>query len=234
MRTARRRGRATVICFLAGALLDLDVRATPADIFGIGPRTQATGGTGAAWDAGSESAFVNPATLALTNHSELTLGVHDATFSLDVDGGRDQARFSTPAASGVLLGVLVPLRIGEEPIALGLFSRSPSDVIASAHLPYPETPQFPLLANRVEALDLSLGLGICDRSAAVVGRRAARARVAGRHRAHRAGSGTADRVLRSKTSSLLPTRRVSVRGSIRARALRWRSCGGHRFALTST
>ena len=158
MRTARR-GRATVICFLAGVLLGRDVRATPADIFGIGPRTQATGGTGASWDAGSESAFVNPATLALTSHSELTLGVHDARFSLDVAGGRAPGRFSTPIASGVLLGVVVPLRIGEEPIALGLFSRSPADVIAGAHLPYPETPQFPLLANRMEALDLSLGLG---------------------------------------------------------------------------
>jgi long-subunit fatty acid transport protein len=159
MRTARRARRATLIGFLAGALFEVDVHATPADVFGIGPRTQATAGTGATWDSGSEAAFVNPAALALTPRSELTIGFHDAVFSLDVEGGRAPGRFSTPASSGVLLGVLVPLRIGQEPIALGLYSRSPADVVAAAHLPYPESPQFPLLANRMQALDLNLALG---------------------------------------------------------------------------
>ena len=159
MRTAWRAERATLIGLLAGALFAVDALATPADVFGIGPRTQSVGGTGATWDTGSEAAFVNPAALALTRKAELTIGLHDAVFSLDVEGGRAPGRFSTPASSGALLGVLVPLRIGQEPIALALFSRSPADVVAGAHLPYPETPQFPLLANRVQALDSNLALG---------------------------------------------------------------------------
>jgi long-subunit fatty acid transport protein len=53
----------------------------------------------------------------------------------------------------------VPFHVGDEALALGLVSRSPGDVIASANIPYPETPQFPLLVNRMRALDLALGLG---------------------------------------------------------------------------
>lgn len=159
MRTARRAGRATLIGLVAATLFGLDARATPADVFGVGPRTQAVAGNGATWDSGSEASFVNPAALVLTPRPELTLGFHDAVFSLDVEGGHAPGRFSTPASSGVLLGVLVPMRIGPESIALGLFSRSPGDVVASAHLPYPETPQFPVLAGREQALDLDVALG---------------------------------------------------------------------------
>jgi long-chain fatty acid transport protein len=159
MRTAPRARCATLIGLIAGVLLSSRAGATPADVFGIGPRTQATGGNGAAWDTGSESAFVNPAALVLAPHSELTLGLHDAIFSLDVEGGRAPGRFSTPASSGVLFGALVPLRIGAEAIAFGIYSRSTAGVVAGAHLPYPETPQFPLLTNRVQDLDLDLALG---------------------------------------------------------------------------
>jgi long-chain fatty acid transport protein len=159
MRNAPRARCATLIGLAAGALGSSNARATPADIFGIGPRTQATGGNGASWDSGSEEAFVNPAALVLAPKSELTLGLHDAVFSLEVDGGRAPGRFTAPASSGVLLGALVPLRIGHEPIALGLYSRSTAGVVAGAHLPYPETPQFPLLTHRAQDLDLNLALG---------------------------------------------------------------------------
>jgi long-chain fatty acid transport protein len=159
MQTAPRARCATLIGLIAGAFLSSTARATPADVFGIGPRTQATGGNGATWDSGSEAAFVNPAALVLATRSELTLGLHDAIFSLDVEGGRAPGRFSTPASSGVLFGALVPLHIGPEAIALGIYSRSTAGVVAGAHLPYPETPQFPLLTNRVQDLDLDLALG---------------------------------------------------------------------------
>lgn len=144
-------------------------RATPAEIFGPGPRSQALAGAGATRELGYEAAFVNPAMLAGAEHAELTLGFHEAVFAIDVEGGAAESRFPAEPASGALVGLVAPLPVGKQRLALGLASRSPSDLIARADLPFPEQPQFPVLVPRAAALDLSLALAAALGDALSVG-----------------------------------------------------------------
>jgi long-subunit fatty acid transport protein len=60
-----------------------------------------------------------------------------------------------------VLGLRLPIVPSWVPpgLTLGLALTSPRDVIVRAELPLPETPQFPLLSSRAQALDLGLALG---------------------------------------------------------------------------
>jgi long-chain fatty acid transport protein len=133
--------------------------ATPADIFGWGPRTQAAAGSGATLASGHEAVFTNPAQLGRVPEPELTLGYHSAVFALEVEGGSVAGRYPARGVSGSLVGMVAPLRLGEQHIGIGFAARSPSNLIVRTDVPFPEEPQFPLLVPRSSALDLSLGIG---------------------------------------------------------------------------
>ncbi len=132
--------------------------ATSGAVFGIGPRTLALAGAGATLGAGYEAAFENPAQLAAVSAPDLELGYAATRFSLALT---PQA-LTVPAdgSRSTLLGFALPLRFGEQSLVFGFAARSPSNRIATASLPYPEQPQFPLLVQRSEATDFDLSVGI--------------------------------------------------------------------------
>jgi hypothetical protein len=128
--------------------------ATPGATFGIGPRTLAFSGAGASLGTGYEAAFENPAQLASLAAPDLELGYGATRFSLTPR--------SAPAdgAGSTLLGFALPLPLGMRALVFGFAAQSPSNRIASASLPEPEQPQFPLLVQRSQATDFDLSLGM--------------------------------------------------------------------------
>ena len=70
---------------------------------------------------------------------------------------------SVVPAKGYVIGVAVPIPFGgvlKDRIAVGMAGYTPTDVlVAREHLLYPETPQYPLLADRSQVLAVRLGAG---------------------------------------------------------------------------
>jgi long-chain fatty acid transport protein len=148
---------------LAVAVLTPSVSsASPEDLFGVGPRSAAMGGSGAASSGDWEASYANPALLSRARSNLLAVGLQGAVFDLHADGGSFPARVSTLAAKGVVVGAAVPLPLGgdlRDRVSLGMALYTPSDTLVRAHIPYPETPSFPLLADRVQSLTMRFGAG---------------------------------------------------------------------------
>jgi long-chain fatty acid transport protein len=144
-------------------LWPLAVTASPADLFGFGPRTQALAGSGAANASGFEATYGNPALLSRTRHRQVAFGWQAVRFSLQADGEQAPGEFPAEGVGGTYIGAALPLPFGgwlEERITLGLGAFTPSSLIARARLLYPERPQFPLLTDRAQTLNLALGAGV--------------------------------------------------------------------------
>jgi long-chain fatty acid transport protein len=136
--------------------------ASPEDIYGWGARSAAMGGTGAAWAQSSDAAYVNPALLSRVHQNELVIGFSGAAFDLHADGQGLPGRVSAESAKGYIIGVAVPIPFGgflEDRIAVGLAGYTPTDDLAKVSILYPETPQYPLLAERSQVLAVRLGAG---------------------------------------------------------------------------
>ncbi len=147
-----------VTALLASARLE----ASPADLFGVGARSQALAGAGAADAEGYEATYGNPALLARERRRRLNLGWQVATFRLRADGPAAPGALSTEALRGTQLGAVLPLPFGgalEERLTLGLAVFTPRDLIVRARLLYPERLQYPVLADRAQSLSFALGLG---------------------------------------------------------------------------
>ncbi len=137
-------------------------QASPADLFGFGPRSQAMGGGGAAVGRGFEATFENPALLSYSRHRELSLGIQAARFSLSATGPNAPGNVPEEPLNGTYIGAVLPLPFGgilKNRLVLGLGAFTPSSLIARARLLYPERPQFPLLADRAQSLDFNMALG---------------------------------------------------------------------------
>ncbi len=137
--------------------------ASPEDIFSYGTRSPAMGGTGAASAEGFEATYLNPALLSRLRDRKLTLGLQTAAFSLDAEGAGLPGRFSAKAAKGVVIGLDLPIPFGgilKDRVGVGLAFYTPTDVIVRGRLLYPETPQFPLLADRAQSLMIRVGAGV--------------------------------------------------------------------------
>ena len=137
-------------------------RASPADLFGFGPKSQALAGTGAAIGEGFEATYGNPARLSLARKRQLSLGWQVARFRLEADGPRAPGRMSTEGLRGSFIGAVLPLPFGgalEDRLALGLGVFTPKSLIVRARLLHPERAQFPVLADRAQSLSFNLGLG---------------------------------------------------------------------------
>jgi long-chain fatty acid transport protein len=77
------------------------------------------------------------------------------------DGAND--RVSARPAKGVVVGAEVPVPFGgvlRDRAAVGLALYTPSDTLVRAHILYPETPQFPLLADRAQSLAVRVAAGV--------------------------------------------------------------------------
>jgi len=136
--------------------------ASPEDIYGWGARSAAMGGTGAAWASSSDAAYVNPALLSRVHQNELIIGFTGATFDLHADGAGLPGKVSVVPAKGYVIGVAVPIPFGgilKDRIAVGMVGYTPTDVLSRVDLLYPETPQYPLLAERSQVLAVRLGAG---------------------------------------------------------------------------
>jgi long-chain fatty acid transport protein len=150
---------AVVCSWCAG---ETSAHASPEDIYGWGARSSAMGGTGAAWASSSDAAYVNPALLSRVRQNELVIGFSGATFDLHADGAGLPGRVSEVPAKGYSIGVAVPIPFGgilEDRIAVGLAGYTPTDVLSRVDLLYPETPAYPLLAERSQVLGMRLGAG---------------------------------------------------------------------------
>src|SRR5262249_22370244 len=74
----------------------------------------------------------------------------------------DGARVSTRPAKGVVVGAEVPIPFAgvlRDRVALGMALYTPTDTLVRARILYPETPQFPLLADRAQSLATRIGAG---------------------------------------------------------------------------
>jgi hypothetical protein len=146
-----------------GIALSGPAGATPAALFGAGPRGIALAGGGTSLPLGPESVLVNPAELAFEPASSLVVGLRASDFSLSYDARGVEHAYPAELSKGLVIGVAAPLvrptRDGWH-AALGLFAESPPDFLVRAHLPLPEQPNFPLVVGRAGALNLGLGLGV--------------------------------------------------------------------------
>jgi long-subunit fatty acid transport protein len=137
-------------------------RASPEDIFGWGPRSPAMGGTGVATATGVDATYTNPALLSLIHENKLTLGFAGATFDLHADGPQLPGRVSALPAQGYVVGVAVPIPFGgilRDRIATGFAFYTPTDALVRGRILYPETPDFPLLADRTQSIAVRIGAG---------------------------------------------------------------------------
>ncbi len=155
-----------------GLSLCAGAQASPAELYGFGPRPQSMAGAGAAVASGFEATYANPALLGRSRHRELSLGYQAARFALRAEGPNAPGALSEDAAQGTFIGVVLPLPFGdvlEDRLTLGLGTYTPSDLIARARLLYPERPSFPLLTDRSQTLNFNLGLGVDVGHGLVVG-----------------------------------------------------------------
>ncbi len=133
--------------------------ATPAELFGAGPRSTALAGAGTSLALDVESAVVNPALLAPAQ-KQLAFGLRASRFVLSLEENGVERPFSADGVPGFFLGAVTPLSDGDVETAFGLFAGSPPDFIVRARLPFAEEPDFPLLVGRASAFDLAAGLGL--------------------------------------------------------------------------
>ena len=158
--------RRTIHAWLAGSAcvaLSLSTRASPAELYGFGPRPQAMAGAGAAVARGFSATYANPALLALSRNRQLSLGYQAAKLSLEARGPNAPGDLSEDGVAGTFIGVVLPLPFGgvlEDRLTLGLGTYTPTQLIARARLLYPERTQFPLLTDRAQTLNFNLGLGV--------------------------------------------------------------------------
>lgn len=137
--------------------------ASPEEIFGYGPRVPAMGAGGAASARGFEAAVANPALLSMLRTNKLTLGLQGASFDLHADGAGLPGRVSYESASGVVIGIDVPLPFGgvlRDRVGVGAAFYTPSDIIVRGRILYPEKPQFVLLPDRAQSLTARAGFGV--------------------------------------------------------------------------
>lgn len=157
----RRRLCASLI--LACACGAATAHASPADLYGFGPRPQSMAGAGAAVASGFSSTYANPALLGLEHGRSLSLGYQAGTFSLYAEGPNASRPPPQEGMQGTFIGVVLPLPFGgvlEDRLTLGLGTYTPTDLIARARLLYPERTQFPLLTDRAQTLNFNLGMGV--------------------------------------------------------------------------
>ncbi len=152
------------LAFGGAGMIALEGRAeaSPEDLFGYGGRTSAMGATGAAHAAGYETAWHNPALASTIRQNKLTLGYGGAVFALDAVGESLPGRAPAQPAKGIVIGADIPLPFGGElrdRVGIALAFYTPTDVIVRGRVLYPETTQFPLLADRAQSLAIRGGLG---------------------------------------------------------------------------
>lgn len=163
----RRRGgpaNGVRVCWACGFVVltcAAPLRASPADLFGVGVRPQSMAQTGVAHGQHDHQSAHNPALLGGRVEQHLSLGYQSVLFETKYSGtseGRAQ-----DAVNSTTIGVTLPLPFGgalARRIAIGFSAYSPRELVTRAELLYADTPQFPLLTPRAQCLNLATGLGV--------------------------------------------------------------------------
>ncbi len=127
-------------------------------MFGMGARSAAMAGTGAADAEGYDAAYSNPAGLIGPTRRRLTLGYVGARYRLYLDGGRRRVE----QTNGLILGAALPLPFGgvlKDRLAIGLAFYFPAGVINRAQDGFPDESRLALLDNRTQVVSILIGAG---------------------------------------------------------------------------
>jgi long-chain fatty acid transport protein len=126
----------------------VSAHADPLDTFGFGARATGLAGAVTASASGAGAAHANPAGLALAATSEVLLGYGYGRMGLSIDG--EDARVLD--ARGVDLGLAIPFRLGEVPVAVGAAIHLPDQFVVRVQLIPATEPHFILLDNDVHRI----------------------------------------------------------------------------------
>jgi len=157
-RTAR--ALSGVALALLALLSSRGVHATPAELVGVGPKGVALAGSGTSLDLGPGAALANPAGFANQSEKELTFGYRATRFALSIESGGSEEPYPADLSSGLEVGVAAPLSRGFVQSGIGLMAATPPNFVVRAQVPFDETPSFPLIAGRAQALDFGAGFGL--------------------------------------------------------------------------
>ena len=162
---SRRRGSSRILAIglvAAGTAVSATASATPEDLFGYGPASQAMGMTGAAIGEGFEKVHTNPALLSLSRDRRLSLGFQYVDFRLHARGDNAPGDMNEDPLKGVIIGTTLPLGFGgvlKDRITLGIGFFTPTDLVVRGRIVYPEKPQFSVLSDRAQTVAIQLGVG---------------------------------------------------------------------------
>lgn len=137
--------------------------ATPEDLFGYGPSSQAMGMTGAAIGCGFETVYTNPALLSESRERRLSLGYQAAHFALHARGENAPGDMNAQGMKGVIIGATLPLGFGaalRDRVTLGVGFFTPTNIVVRGRILYPERPQFSVLADRSQSVAIQAGAGV--------------------------------------------------------------------------
>ncbi len=128
-------------------------------MFGMGARSPAMAGTGAADAEGYDATYANPAGLVGPTQRRLTLGYVHAGYRVDLDG----AHRPIDTTDGLVLGADLPIPFGgilRDRVALGLGFYFPFGVINRARAPFPDEPRLALLDTRTQVVSVLVAAGL--------------------------------------------------------------------------
>jgi long-subunit fatty acid transport protein len=138
--------RALLLLLIAAPAL-----ASQPDLSGLGARSAALAGLGAADAEGYDAAFENPAGAVGPGKPRLTLGYVYGNPELQLDGA---TRHVAPTR-GVLLGLSLPLPLGgflRDRLGLAIAAFSPLQLVNHARTPFPDEPRLILLDDRTQVV----------------------------------------------------------------------------------
>ncbi|MEM9073412.1 MAG: hypothetical protein AAGE52_33210 [Myxococcota bacterium] len=147
-----------VLAFVVCTLFTATAHATPPDVFGYGPRTQAMGMTGVAYADNYEAIYANPAGLGAQRNTGVALGLQAGNFELKLDG----ERFALDSFNGSTIGLHIPLPFGgplKDVIVIGAGFYTPSSTVLQTDIIFPETAQMAIL-SRTQSVTVQLGFGL--------------------------------------------------------------------------
>lgn len=139
-------------------------RASLPELFGMGGRSSAMAGTGAAYATGFDSVYANPAGLWASGR-QLSIGAVYGGYGLSLGTAADGSKLDYPVDStaGLLFGGAFTLPLGgvlRDRIGAALSLYTPFGLINRAHDPFPDVPRAPVLDGRTQVVSVLLGLGI--------------------------------------------------------------------------
>ena len=152
-------------CLVWAAMTTVGSRAvaSPEDVFGYGPSSQAMGMTGVAIGRGYETVYTNPALLSLSRDRRLSLGFQGAHHSLRAVGPNAPGDLYVDSLRGVIIGATLPLGFGgvmRDRVTVGVGFFTPTNVVVRGRILYPEKIQFGVLGDRAQSVAIQAGFGV--------------------------------------------------------------------------